>query len=117
MQEQTTPAPGDVRSVAFSVPREIPHGPWNARIMLKSGLLERQAQAKIIFPDTGPTTGPVTEPAHEPAVPWWLLAAVLVLLAASLAWVLLRRSQRIRLARLQGQEPGAAPHEKTDVPI
>lgn len=121
MQKQPTLAPGDARSIAFPVPREIPDGSWNARMTLKSGLLERQAQAQIIIPGTESTTAPVTqpaqEPAQEPAIPWWLLAAALALLAALLAWVLLRRRRRIRLARTQGQEPAAASHEKSDAPI
>ncbi|MDQ0819165.1 hypothetical protein QFZ79_001459 [Arthrobacter sp. V4I6] len=98
LQQQTTLAPGEVRTADFSVPREIPNGPWNARVTLKSGLLERQAQTRITFPDDGPPTESVAKPAQEPAAPWWQILAALVLLAAALAWVLMRRSRRTRPA-------------------
>lgn len=118
LQKPMTLAPGDASSFAFSVPREIPNGPWNARVTLKSGLLERQAQAQVTFPDAAPVPRPVAEPTQEPAFPWWLLAAaLLLLLAALLVWFLLARRRRKRRDPMQNQDPTTAPSENADVPV
>lgn len=113
LQKQTTLAPGEAREISFPVPREIPNGPWNARITLKSGLLERQAEGQVTFPDA-PS---VAVPAQETAFPWWMVAAagLLVLLLAGLARYLLDRRRKRRLGG-QGQDPATAPSENTDVP-
>lgn len=112
LQKQTTLAPGEARTIAFPVPREIPNGPWNASITLRSGLLERQAEGQITFPDAPSTV----VPAQETAFPWWLVA-VLLLLLALLAWYLLDRSRRKRrlLLQDQGQDPATAVSENTGV--
>lgn len=113
LQKQTTLAPGEAHTITFPVPREIPNGPWTASITLKSGLLERQAQAQVTFPEAAG----VTEPAQEPAFPWWLVAAaVLLLLLALLAWYLLDRRRRKRMLAADGQDEATAPGERVDVP-
>lgn len=112
LQKPVTLAPGEASKVVFPVPREIPNGPWNASVTLKSGLLERQAQAQVTFPDAAAT---VVEPAQEPAFPWWLLA-ILLLLLALLVWFLLARRRRKRRDRLQGEDPATTPSENANVP-
>lgn len=109
LQKPVTLAPGDASTATFLVPREIPNGPWNASITLKSGLLERQVQGQVTFPEAAA----VAVPAQEPAFPWWLLA-VLLLLLALLTWYLLHRRRKRRLA-MQNQELAAASSENTGV--
>ena len=60
----TTLAIGDTEPVTIALDKRLPAGPWDARITLRSGLLERSARATITFPDTGAsppvnTTSPV----------------------------------------------------------
>jgi hypothetical protein len=52
----TTLAPGDSGSVTIMLDDRLPAGPWDARIDLKSGLLERTARATITFPSKGSVT-------------------------------------------------------------
>jgi hypothetical protein len=49
----TTLGIGDTEPVTISLDRQLPAGPWDARITLQSGLLERRAEATITFPDVG----------------------------------------------------------------
>jgi hypothetical protein len=46
----TTLAVGDTERVTTFLDREMPSGPWVARVALRSGLLERKAHATITFP-------------------------------------------------------------------
>jgi hypothetical protein len=49
----TSLAIGDTEPVTIALNRQIPAGPWEARITLQSGLLQRTAQATITFPKIG----------------------------------------------------------------
>lgn len=92
----TTLAIGDTEPVTIALDRRLPAGPWDARIMLQSGLLRRSAQATITFPESG-TASPVKATPIRPA---WLypvfvgIAAFLLLGATSL--LVTRRQQRRR---------------------
>lgn len=55
----TTLAPGDSAPVVVPLDPELPPGPWLATLSLRSGLLERSAQATIVFPEA---VGEVAEP-------------------------------------------------------
>jgi hypothetical protein len=94
VQKVTTLAPGSTGSVVTTLATELPNGPWNAQMHLKSGLVEHDSAATITFPDTGPGT-PV-KPGNEADVPWVALAAVaavlFILTAAALLWGLRRRN-------------------------
>jgi hypothetical protein len=48
-----TLAIADTESVTFTLNNAVPAGPWQAKITLHSGLLERTATATITFPTTG----------------------------------------------------------------
>jgi hypothetical protein len=48
-----TLAIGATEPVTITLDRRLPAGPWDARITLRSGLLERTATATITFPDVG----------------------------------------------------------------
>ena len=46
----TTLAPGECGTVTVPVPADLPRGPWRARATLRSGNVERVAEAPITFP-------------------------------------------------------------------
>lgn len=97
IQNAMTIAPGTSRNVIFTLPQELPNGPWTARITLKSGLLEREASASVTFPDAGP--GEAVAPAADGAFPWLVPAIVVAaLLAAALLTSFLLRRRRRRLS-------------------
>ena len=87
-----TLAIGTTAPVAIVLDPRLPAGPWNARITLRSGLVERAAEATITFPDVG-VAAPVRA---TPLRPGWLypaagLAALLLGLAALLVTLRYRR--------------------------
>ena len=92
----TTLAIGDTEPVASALDKQLPAGPWDARISLRSGLLERSAQATITFPEAG-ASAPVKTTAVRSSL---LFAAViaglgaLLLLSVATIGVMLRRLRR-----------------------
>jgi hypothetical protein len=95
----TTLAPGQTEPVTVKLDKLLPAGPWDAKITLHSGLVERSAQATITFPDHG-AAAPVK--AKAAGLPTWLLPAViglgLLLLIALLLLLLRRRRHRPAVA-------------------
>jgi hypothetical protein len=91
-----TLAIGDTEPVSIALDKRLPAGPWDARITLHSGLLERSAQAAITFPDAG-AAPPVNTTSTRPG---WLYPAIaaLVVLALGIAalFVALRRRRSRR---------------------
>ena len=49
----TSLAIGDTEPVTIALDKQLPAGPWDVRITLRSGLLERSAHATVTFPVTG----------------------------------------------------------------
>ena len=94
VQQARTIAPGTSQNVTFTMPKELPHGPWTAQIKLKSGLLDRQASAPITFPEDGP--GEAVAPIQESSNPWLPIAvsAAVLLVAAITALLALRHRRR-----------------------
>jgi len=77
--------------VAIPLEEQVPDGPWEAAITLRSGLLERSAQATLTFPHAGSSTPVQVAPVDER---WPLLVMaglVLVLLCVALLWAVARR--------------------------
>lgn len=64
-QLPTTLAPGDEAPVTVTLDEDLPPGPWLARVTLRSGELERVAEATITFPDD---PGTFAEPVEADAV-------------------------------------------------
>ena len=95
IQEATTLALGQTQNVAFTLSTELPRGPWTAQIVLKSGLIERQASATITFPDMG--TSEAVAPTENSGSTWLPLVGIGMTLLAILtvAFLLIRhrRSQ------------------------
>jgi hypothetical protein len=100
----TTLAIGDKQPVTIVLDKQLPAGPWDAQITLRSGLLERSTRATITFPDVG---APPLVAAAAPLVaasstrPGWLYPAIgggvvllLLLLVGSSLLVVLRRRRR-----------------------
>ncbi|MEX2275085.1 MAG: hypothetical protein WEA10_05935 [Actinomycetota bacterium] len=86
----TTLAIGDTEPVTIVLDAQVPAGPWDAHIDLRSGLLEGSAEATITFPADGAITTPTDRG-------WWQLAisALLILLIlGGASWFLVRRRRR-----------------------
>lgn len=86
-----TLAPGDKRDVTIELGKDLPAGPWEAEVTMRSGLIDRTATATLTFPGEG---APL--PDSSSGIPAWLLAAgaVLLLLICSLLLVFRRRTAR-----------------------
>jgi hypothetical protein len=108
----TTLAIGDTERVTFELDKQLPAGPWDARINLRSGLLARSAHATITFPTVG-ATPPVKATSTRPG---WLYpaaaAGIVVSLSLGMATLLYIRSRghgaRRHLRRTMGQPRGAS---------
>ena len=89
-----TLAIGGTEPVTIILDERVPAGPWDARISLHSGLLERSARATITFPHAG--VSPPVDTESTPA--GWLYpvvaALVLLLLRGVGALLALRRRRR-----------------------
>ncbi|MDQ5841602.1 MAG: peptidase, partial [Chloroflexota bacterium] len=98
-----TLAIADTGTVTVVLDRALPAGPWDARITLRSGPLERSARGTITFPDAGASPPVNTEAAasgeNASDRPGWLhpaIAGLVILLLgiAALLFVLWRRRRR-----------------------
>lgn len=86
----TTIAPGSSGVVQVTLPAEIPSGPWQATLELKSGLVVHEAIATITFPDSG--QGAVVAPEKGPNAALIAIGvAVLTLVTGLILWWLRRR--------------------------
>lgn len=92
----TTLAIGATESVTVALDKQIPAGPWDAQITLRSGLLERTASATITFPDSGAAPAVTTTPT-DPGLLYPGLAGLLILLVLVAAGhaVLTRQPHRV----------------------
>jgi hypothetical protein len=97
----STLAPGQITTVTISLDRQLPDGPWNADLTLKSGLLEKNAQARIQFPPDPGAAAPVVPVAPEKDFPWVLISVLALLMALVIAAVVLvlRNRKRLRAAQ------------------
>jgi hypothetical protein len=93
----STLAPGGTGDVVVLLNRQLPAGPWKARLRLASGTLQRTATATIRFP-------PVSETDWRPIVVE--VAGLLLLLAAGFSF--LRRLRRRRRGRSGPISPALA---------
>jgi hypothetical protein len=78
----TTLAIGATAPVTIALDRALPAGPWDARITLRSGLVEKSADATITFPAAGSAAPVKTEPNRSglPKTSLALVSAGVVLL-------------------------------------
>ncbi len=101
----TTLGIGGTEPIMFALDDRMPAGPWDARITLASGLLERSARATITFPRIG-ASPPVN--AETPRAQW-----VSPALAAFMALLLVAVMRRRR--RHGGQIGGGSPTSRQRV--
>ena len=91
----TTLAIGQTEPVTIALDKQLPAGPWDARITLRSGLLERSAVATITFPAAGAAPSVITSSTR----PGWLYpaiaGAVVLLLLLLVILVVLWRRRRV----------------------
>ena len=91
----TTLGIGDTEPISFALDDRIPAGPWDARITLRSGLLERSARATITFPTAGAAPSVSTTPVR----PAWLsliAGGLVLLLLVGIAALLVQLRRRPR---------------------
>jgi len=102
-----TMAIGDTEPVTIVLDKRLPAGPWDARITLHSGSLERSALATVSFPATGASPSVNATPTRRGS-PYPVVAGVFVLLLAVGALVVLvrRRRRRLPLARVTAARRG-----------
>jgi len=86
----TTLAIGDTESVTIVMDKQLPAGPWDAQIALRSGLLERSARATITFPAAG-AAPPVITSSNGPGWLYPAIAITVLLLVIFALLVVLRR--------------------------
>ncbi|MDQ1434805.1 MAG: hypothetical protein QOF59_1621 [Actinomycetota bacterium] len=90
---------GHTEPVTIALDPRLPAGPWDARITLRSGLLERTVTATITFSDAR-TSVRVIPQSNRPSVPVVAVAGIVVTLAAVAGLVVIPRSRRRRRARV-----------------
>lgn len=97
----TTLLPGQSGQLEFVLDRQLPAGPWKARLEVFSGLLRETVEADITFPsDANAVNAPV--PAELPGLNWITGAAIILFLLvfAALMLLVLRHRRRNRLKAL-----------------
>jgi hypothetical protein len=88
----TTLAIGDSEPVTIALDKQLPAGPWNVEITLRSALIEHQARATLTFPATGAAQAvPITPPRNHWPMPLLTGFAGLSLLALVLRGAIARR--------------------------
>jgi len=97
----TTLGLGQTEPVLVALDPAIPRGPWDARIVLRSGMTEREATATVTFPEAADTAAaPVESVAGKDgasALPLALAAGGAGVVSVSVLGLLLTRSRRRRL--------------------
>jgi hypothetical protein len=96
----TTLAPGDTGTVTVLLDAQIPAGPWDARIDLRSGLLDRIERATITFPAKGAVTV-----ATGHGGPWAFIAGAALLLVLVVVGATLLIARRRRAGRSAEPSP------------
>ena len=104
----TTLAIGDIEPVAIALDRQLPAGPWNVEITLRSALIEHQARATLTFPATGAAQAvPITPPTSHWLIPLLTGLGGLCLLALVLRGAIARRRRRGGRPNCQGPRHAA----------
>lgn len=99
----TTLGVGQTEPVLVTLDRAIPAGPWDARIVLRSGLTEREATARVTFPVAAASSGEVVATHTADSGPDGAsrvlpaAAGVAAIVGLSLLLLLLLRRRRLHL--------------------
>jgi hypothetical protein len=89
----TTLGIGDTEAVTFTLDTQLPAGPWDAQITLRSGLLERTGRATITFPQSG-VAPPVSATSLRPRWLYPTIAGLVVLLLLAAGGMLVQIGRR-----------------------
>jgi hypothetical protein len=100
----STVAPGQSATVTVAMDRQLPDGPWDAALTLRSGLLEQDVAARIEFPDAPGTSAPSAVQEDDGDV--GLLVGALVLLAVLLVAAVVSVLVLLRRRRPEPAGPG-----------
>jgi hypothetical protein len=121
----TTLAIGDTESVTIVLDKQLPAGPWDAQITLRSGLLERSARGVITFPVAG-AAPLVAIVGAEPLVatsstqygwpPLAILGLVVLLLLVILFLLVVLRRRKTRKEVPDEDMPGEGKVDPTTIP-
>lgn len=93
----TTLGIGQTEPVLVVLDRAVPAGPWDARIVLRSGMLEREASARVTFPAAvASSSEPVaTDTSRGGSTPWLpALGGLAAVIALSVGVLLRVRAKR-----------------------
>jgi len=88
----STLAIGEGTQVVIPLDAQVPDGPWQAMITLRSGLLERSAQATLTFPRAGSAAPVLVTPNDDRRS--FLVMAGLILVLLSIGGLLWARARR-----------------------
>lgn len=94
-QVGSTLAPGQTVTVMIPLDRRLPDGPWQVSLTLRSGLTEKTAQGRILFP-SGPGAGDPVSLRDSLSSPLMIGLSVLLVAAAIGAGVLVARRRARR---------------------
>jgi hypothetical protein len=108
-----TLAIGDTEPVTIALDTQLPAGPWDAQITLRSGLLERSARATITFPAAGAALAVPTSTRPGWLYPVTAALVLLMLLGIATLLVVLTRLRR-RLQAVRRSPSGRARSRTTD---
>jgi hypothetical protein len=92
-----TLAPGQSEPIRVFLDKQLPDGPWQARIDLTSGITQRNAEATIDFPPTGSANRGYLVKAVI------LVLVLLILLSGSAAWLIRRKIRNRRFSSATGR--------------
>jgi hypothetical protein len=103
----TTLGIGQSEPVTVPMDKQLPDGPWDARIDLHSGLVDRSASARITFPHEAGAASPVRtkpSPSRPLMLELVLLATLIGLFVLLILWI---RGRRRRAIEAAAQHPSA----------
>jgi hypothetical protein len=98
-EKALTLAPGEDGEVVVSLGSDLPDGPWQATLTLKSGLISHEASAEVIFPEAGEAVAVEKDSGFDS---WPILigaGGLVLLLAAGVGFWLRRRRLKIQESR------------------
>lgn len=96
-----TVAPTQFGEVVFTLPTELPNGPWQVDVTLTSGLVSRDATATVEFPDTG--EGDPVPPDTGAGPGTWTVVGSLVVAVGAIAALVAVLARNRRSTRGRGQ--------------
>jgi hypothetical protein len=105
----TTLAIGDTEPVTIVLDRQLPAGPWNVAITLRSALVEHRARATLTFPDAGAARPVAVTPGHDrrSLMPLFIGLVGVVVVVLAVGGALLRRRHRRHAPRWKGPKHAA----------